>query len=97
MARRVLMEFRNQPRSRNGERANTGFPLLDSAGYGKGAARLESKKLQDCRWPLLDEITGRDSTSSGQGHKSRTWPETHFPRPAYGGRPPPPPLSSFAH
>lgn len=73
-----------------------GFPLLDSAGYDKGAAR---KQTQDCRWPLLDEITGRDSTSSGQGHKSRTWPETHFPRPAYGGRPPPPPppISSFAH
>lgn len=42
--------------------------------------RLETEsRLPATRWPLLGEITGRDSTSSARGHKSRTCPETHFP------------------
>jgi len=44
--------------------------------------------LPATRWPLLGEITGRDSTSSARGHKSRTCPETHFPA-AYRLRPGP--------
>lgn len=61
--------------------------------------RLETEsRLPVTRWPLLGEITGRDSTSSARGHKSRTCPETHFPT-AYrllgSVSPPPSPSPSF--